>query len=39
MTDYEKLSKYRGDKSIGQFLADIVREKIMALESSRECPR
>ncbi len=27
MTDYEKLSKHKGEKTIGQFLADIIREK------------
>jgi len=31
MTDYEELAKYKGDRTTGQFLAEIVREKIESL--------
>lgn len=36
MIDYEELSKHKGSKSIGQFLAEIVREKIDELRSKGE---
>jgi hypothetical protein len=32
MTDYEELSKHRGDKSMGQFLAEIIRDKTRELK-------
>jgi len=32
MEDYEELGKHKGEKSTGQFLAEIIRDKIRELK-------